>query len=274
MCGRYAIIDGRKVLEAFGRLKVKDTAPLFASLPRYNASPMQKLPVFAVRHGELVVQEMQWWLVPHWSKDGKTNATTFNAKSETVAESRLFAPYFKGSRCLVPAEAFFEWAGERVEARGRVGKYAEAGGQVGGSVEAGGQVGESVEAGGQVGAYAGGRGEKKMKQPMCIRLRDRAPFMFAGLFSVWKDAEGKEFPSFSILTTEPNALMAEIHRRMPVILPEQHHEEWLDREKRNVDSLKNFVTPYDADSMEAFPVSRYVNNPKNEGERCMGFDSL
>jgi putative SOS response-associated peptidase YedK len=236
MCGRYAIIDGRKVLEAFGRLKVKDTAPLFASLPRYNASPMQKLPVFAVRHGELVVQEMQWWLVPHWSKDGKTNATTFNAKSETVAESRLFTPYFKGSRCLVPAEAFYEW---------RDG------------------------AGGRGGEHASERGAKDVKQPMCIRLKNQTPFMFAGLFSVWKDAEGKEFPSFAILTTEPNALMVEIHKRMPVILPEQHHEEWLDRENRNVDSLKKLLTPYDADSMEAYPVSRYVNNPRNEGEECL-----
>jgi len=260
MCGRYAIIDGRKVLESFSRLKVKDAAPLFASLPRYNASPMQRLPVFAMRHGEMIVQEMQWWLVPHWSKDGKTNATTFNAKSETVAESRLFAPYFKGSRCLVPAEAFYEWkeasseVGVRsADARGRVGKYAEAGGQVGG--------------------YASERDAKKVKQPMCIRMRDRAPFMFAGLFSVWRDAEGKEFPSFAILTTEPNALMAEIHRRMPVILPEDHHEEWLDRENKNVDALKKILVPYDTKAMEAYPVSRYVNNPRNEGEECWVVES-
>jgi putative SOS response-associated peptidase YedK len=202
MCGRYAIIDGKKILESFRSLRVKDPHGLFQSTPHYNAAPMQRLPVFAMRHDELVIEPMQWWLVPHWSKDGRTAATTFNAKSETVATSRLFAPYFKSSRCLVPAEAFYEWKAEASSDDGEPEKKRSSG-----------------------------------KQPYCIRMKDERPFMFAGLFSVWKDAEENEHPSFSILTTVPNAVLAPIHTRMPVILPEAEFGRWLDRSFREPEAL-------------------------------------
>jgi len=59
-------------------------------LPRYNAAPMQRMPVVAEREGELVLQKMQWWLIPHWSKDGNIKAATFNAKAETLDQSKYF----------------------------------------------------------------------------------------------------------------------------------------------------------------------------------------
>ena len=68
MCGRYALIDGKKVLVSYTALnKAKPTSEVFRELPRYNASPMQRLPVFASRHDELIAEPMQWWLIPHWS---------------------------------------------------------------------------------------------------------------------------------------------------------------------------------------------------------------
>lgn len=234
MCGRYAIIDGRKVLDTFAGLKVKEAEALFADLPRYNASPLQQLPVFAVRKGELVVQKMKWWLVPHWSKDGKPSATTFNAKSETVEQSRLFATYFKGSRCLIPAEAFYEWKKilPQTDPTSKVRPHAE-------------------------------------KQPTCIVMKDRSPFMFAGLFAVWKNEKDEEFPSFTILTTTPNELMADIHQRMPVILPVAYFDQWLDRNYKDTAELKKLLVPYPASEMKAYPVSKYVNNSRNEGKECM-----
>jgi len=51
--------------------------------------------------------------------------------------------------------------------------------------------------------------------------------MFAGLFSVWKNDKGEEIPTFTIITTVPNKLIADIHTRMPVILSEKHYEQWL-----------------------------------------------
>ncbi len=235
MCGRYALIDGKRVLVSFAALnKTKHTEQAFRELPRYNAAPMQRLPVFAVRHDELIAEPMQWWLIPHWSKDGKLGFSSFNAKAETLDQSKLFSPYFKGSRCLIPADAFYEW--QRVtttqEVRGKQKKVEE-------------------------------------KHPMCVRMNNDAPFLFAGLFSIWKDAEGNERPTFTIITTEPNELMAPIHRRMPVVLPEQHIEQWLDRSYKDTDHLKKLLVPYPAKKMKAYRVSSLVSNPRNDAAECM-----
>jgi putative SOS response-associated peptidase YedK len=235
MCGRYALIDGKKVLVAYTALnKVKLAENVFRELPHYNAAPMQHLPVFALRHDELVAERMQWWLIPHWAKDAKPSFSSFNAKAETLDQSKLFAPYFKGSRCLIPADAFYEW--QRVtttqEVRGKSKKVEE-------------------------------------KHPMCIRMKDENPFLLAGLFSIWKDAEGKEHPTFTIITTEPNELMAPIHNRMPVILPEKHIEQWLDRSYKDVEQLKQLLIPYPPRKMRAYRVSSLVSNPRNDVAECM-----
>ena len=107
MCGRYVFVNGKMVLESFAKIHLESIKDVWVDLPRYNASPGQQLPVIAIRDNKLVAQKMRWWLIPHWSKDGKINATTFNAKSETLSQSKLFSPYFKSSRCLIPADAFY-----------------------------------------------------------------------------------------------------------------------------------------------------------------------
>ena len=242
MCGRYVLIDGKKVFATFAMLKnLRHVGPAsgeagdpFSDLPRYNASPMQKMPVLAIRDGEIVTQKMQWWLIPHWSKDGKVNFSTFNAKAETLEQSRLFSPYFKGSRCLVPANAFYEWQ--------------------------------------KVTAVKETRGVERQvieKQPICIRMKDEKPFMFAGLFSVWTDPDGKELPSYTIITTEPNELMAPIHNRMPVILSEELFTQWLDRDYKDTAKLKTFLQPYPAEKMKAYPVSKFVSNSRNDNPDCL-----
>jgi putative SOS response-associated peptidase YedK len=238
MCGRYAFINGKMVFELVGR-NLGSRKDALDDLPRFNASPMQRMPVIARRDGELVLQKMQWWLIPHWSKDGKIKATTFNAKAETLDQSKLYTPYFTSSRCLVPADAFYEW--KKITMQKQVkGNMAE---------------GKTVEV--------------QEKLPMCIRMKDQKTFMFAGLFSVWKNDKGEEFPSFTIITTTPNKLMSEIHTRMPVILKEKDFDEWLDRENKNIEGLKKLLVPYPASQMEAFPVSKYVGNSRNEGPECM-----
>ncbi len=246
MCGRYVLIDGQRIFTTWGAvltyLSVGEEG--FRDLPRYNAAPMDMMPVVAIRDGKMVVQRMRWWLIPYWSKtpdpvviekSGQRQfLRTFNAKSETLESSKLFSPCFKGSRCLIPADAFYEW--KKVSVKKQTAKGAK----------------EVVE-----------------KHPFCIRLKNRKPFMFAGLFSVWKSEKGEELPTFTIITTEPNELMATIHNRMPVILPEQHFEKWLDRDNKDVDGLKKLLVAYPADEMEVFRVSPYVSNSKNEGEECL-----
>jgi len=74
------------------------------------------------------------------------------------------------------------------------------------------------------------QGEGRSKIPFYIRLRSREPFAFAGLWETWRPPEGDAVSSCTIITTQPNEMLAAIHRRMPVILPpEQHAERSQDR---------------------------------------------
>ena len=67
------------------------------------------------------------------------------------------------------------------------------------------------------------------------------------------------------ITTDPNELMAPIHNRMPVILPESEWDTWLDLENNDVDALGKLLVPYQGDELEAWPVSTLVNKPVNNG---------
>ena len=105
----------------------------------------------------------------------------------------------------------------------------------------------------------------KTKQPMYIRLRSGRPFPLAGLWEVWQDDAGNEVRSATIITTQPNELMATMHDRMPVILHEKDQHRWLDRAEHQAGDLDDLLVPYPAELMEAYPVSKQVNSPRNEG---------
>lgn len=102
------------------------------------------------------------------------------------------------------------------------------------------------------------------KQPFYIRMKDGSPFAFAGLWEEWRD----ELRTCAILTTSPNGIMEDIHNRMPVILPAAHYEAWLDPEAEK-EELASLLVPYEGDDLEAYPVSRFVNSPRNNDERCV-----
>jgi putative SOS response-associated peptidase YedK len=106
------------------------------------------------------------------------------------------------------------------------------------------------------------------KQPYCIRLKGTELFAFAGLYDVWRDAEGTELYSYTIITTAPNELVAPIHNRMPVILHPDDEGTWLNKET-NPARLQALLAPYPAEEMEAYRVSRAVNNPANESAELM-----
>ncbi|WP_151735954.1 SOS response-associated peptidase ['Paenibacillus yunnanensis' Narsing Rao et al. 2020] len=101
------------------------------------------------------------------------------------------------------------------------------------------------------------------KQPMRIMLRDESIFSLAGLYDIWVDTDGNKLGTCTIITTEPNHLMAEIHDRMPVILPREAEAEWLDRGNRDVPALMDLLRPFDAGLMRAYPVSPEVGNVRN-----------
>jgi len=106
------------------------------------------------------------------------------------------------------------------------------------------------------------------KQPYYIRMKNVRPFAFAGLWESWR-GDGNEIHSCTILTTSPNDIAAEIHNRMPVILPPEVYEIWLDPDLRETDHLLSLLSPYPPGDMEAYPVSRRVNSPSNNEPSCV-----
>lgn len=108
------------------------------------------------------------------------------------------------------------------------------------------------------------RSEGREKTPMYITLQDGQPFAFAGLWDVWKNPAGEPVQSCTIITTEPNELMASIHNRMPAILRPGAYEDWLNPQLRDPDVLTHWLSPYPTELMAARPVSKLVNNPKND----------
>jgi putative SOS response-associated peptidase YedK len=94
------------------------------------------------------------------------------------------------------------------------------------------------------------------KQPVYIHLKSGEPFVFGGLWDRWQELE-----TFSIITVEPNELLSSVHTRMPLILPPENIERWLDP-KTSAEELASLLRPYAADRMEFFPVSRQVNTPR------------
>ena len=107
------------------------------------------------------------------------------------------------------------------------------------------------------------------KQPFHVRLSDGRPFAFAGLWEPRaRGPEGNTAGSCALLTTEPNALMRDIHDRMPVILPPEGYARWLDPALRPAD-LAPLLRPYHAGAMEARAVGAFVNNARNEGPECV-----
>jgi putative SOS response-associated peptidase YedK len=109
----------------------------------------------------------------------------------------------------------------------------------------------------------------KAKQPFFIRLRDDRPFAFAGLWESWEASGEGPLETCTILTTEPNALVAPLHDRMPVILPPDVYDTWLDPANEDTARLATLLRPYPAEEMDAYAVGPYVNSPTHEGAECI-----
>jgi putative SOS response-associated peptidase YedK len=116
-----------------------------------------------------------------------------------------------------------------------------------------------------------GGGSKPKKQPMFITAADGQPLAFAGLWSVWRGPAKDQEPlrSLTIVTTAANRVMASIHDRMPVILPEERWPTWLDRDNDDLDALGRLLVPAADDLLTLTPVSTLVNNVRNNGPELL-----
>lgn len=110
---------------------------------------------------------------------------------------------------------------------------------------------------------------KKTKIPYYVRMKNHRPFGLAGLWELWHGKDGSVIKSCSIITTTPNALLEPIHNRMPAIISPNAYEKWLATEEKSPDELQSLLISYPPDEMDAFPVSRFVNNPVNDTVECI-----
>lgn len=106
--------------------------------------------------------------------------------------------------------------------------------------------------------------EEGGKQPYRFVLKSGDPFGFAGLWDEWDGPDGP-LRSCTIITTTPNKLVEDVHDRMPVILPRDAVDTWLDLKEDDAEKLQELLVPYDADKMRRYPVSKSVGSVKNTG---------
>jgi len=110
---------------------------------------------------------------------------------------------------------------------------------------------------------------KKVKQLYFIRLKGEQTFAFAGIWDQWQRTPDAQVESCAILTTEANELIQPVHERMPVILPPEDFDAWLDPENQKREDIQPMLRAYPADAMEAFAVGDWVNSAAHDGPRCL-----
>jgi putative SOS response-associated peptidase YedK len=229
MCGRFVSSSPPDELaKYFDVEQVAETA----LDPSYNVAPSNDVYVVVESGGIRRLDTFHWGLIPFWAKDVKTGNKMINARAETVAEKNAYKHAFKKRRCIIPADGFYEW--KKVPGQ-------------------------------------------KAKQPYYIQRADGEPLAFAGLWEVWRPKkaegeaeeaeqdEGELIRSCTIITGEPNEKMAEIHDRMPVILPPSAWAEWLDPDNDDLETLGKILVPAPASLITMHPVSTAVNNARSKG---------
>jgi len=112
MCARYCFFSGKTFGDDFGAVPIPDLGPL------YSVFPGQAAPVVVSDGGVRRAVIAQWGLVPSWANDPSIGKKLFNARAETLAEKPSFRTALRKRRCIVPADGFFEWSGEKGSKQG------------------------------------------------------------------------------------------------------------------------------------------------------------
>jgi putative SOS response-associated peptidase YedK len=231
MCGRTVLTATPADLrEAFGL----DATPEL--VPRYNVTPSQDVATVRVLHaatgkGARTLQVMRWGLVPWWADSPKVGAKLALARAETVAITPAFRDAFKARRCLIVVDGFYEWkrAGGLARPPGRAKRA---------------------------------KGDHPSR-PYLLRRPDAAPFALAGVWDRWTSADGEVLESCAIVTQQALPPVLAIHDRMPVVLPPEDWEAWLDPGG----DVSGLLVPRPP-CLVAVAVSTYVNDPRHDDPRC------
>jgi len=188
--------------------------------PSYNVAPSQDIYVVVETGGVRRLDTFHWGLVPFWAKDPSTGNKMINARAESIAEKNAYKRSFQKRRCIIPVDGFYEW--KKVPGQ-------------------------------------------KVKQPYFIHREDGEPMAFAGLWEIWRPADDVDrtsdpLRSCTIITGQPNEKIAEIHDRMPVMLPPSAWSAWLDPGNDDLETLGKLLVPAPASLLALHPVRRDVNN--------------
>lgn len=225
MCGRFA--QPRSAEELARIFHARPATDLAGE--RFNVAPTDEVAAVVEHHGERVVDAFRWGLVPFYAGSARDGARLINARAETVERSPAFRTAFARHRCIVPADAFYEWRPRRDPETGRAVR----------------------------------------SQPFAVRRSDGEPLALAGLWSSWRDPDtAARLYTCSILTTVPNELVARIHDRMPVVLDPGDWDAWL-AEGTPPERLRSLLRPAPEERLHAYAVSPAVNNVRNEGPELL-----
>lgn len=224
MCGR--VVQKTPLDEIRVLFETVNPVPNMAAT--YNGAPTQSLAVVRLDpDGRRSLDLLRWGLIPSWAKDKSIGPRLINAMVETVATKPAFRDAFRRRRCLVPVDFFYEWQ----------------------------KTGDGKQPSGK---------QPSGKQPYAIGLAEGSPMALAGLSEHWKDpANGETLHTFTVITGPPNALVAPIHNRMPVILPRPAWRRWLGEDRADADELLALLRPYPAEAMRAYKVAARVGNVRN-----------
>ncbi len=193
---------------------------------QFNIPPREMAPIVLGQKGHRRLTAGFWSLMPPWAEslEHANKVSTFNAKAETLAEKPTFRNAFLKRRCIVPAEAFYEWVGP-----------------------------------------------KGKRQPLHISRRDGGFLSMAGLYSFWKPmgSTGRPFPTFTVVTTQPNLWMSRIHNRMPIVLQDDQLATWLDPAVSDAVRLHELLNAPPEDFLDCYPVDpKLVNSGQVDVPEC------
>jgi putative SOS response-associated peptidase YedK len=193
--------------------------------PSWNVAPASDiLVVMASSDGARQLRALRWGLVPRWAKSPTAANKMINLRAETVREKPSWKSSLARRRCIIPIDGFYEWQDQ---------------------------------------------GKGRRKQPFYITARDQQPLALAGLWATWHapdddaDGPGDELWTCTILTTTANQLMGSVHHRMPVILPAEAWDAWLDPANTDVEQLAALLEPAPEELLALWPVDQAVGNPRN-----------
>lgn len=236
MCGRFTIFASPDDLG--DRFSVSVPAEY---APRYNVAPSQPIPVVANDDPD-AVQFRTWGLLPSWADD-PSEYGFINARAETIEDKPSFRNAVRTQRCLIPADGFYEWSGDRGSRQpyriafedDRLFAMAGIWERWEGPVQ---QTGLD-DFGSGAGAGEAGTNDTGTTEPQ---------------------TEVRE--TVAILTTDAAGPVADVHDRMPVIFPRDRERAWLDAD--DAAERSELLAPFEDPELQAYSVSTAVNDPGND----------